>query len=391
MIPLMKNAFLKEDKTKNELADFIINTNKFSMGGQCKLFEEKFATFQGTNHAILLNSGSSACLLMLQVLLNLGKINAGDNIGFSGLTWSTSVMPIIQLGLTPVPIDCNPKTLNIMSDKLIDRLKEIDLKVLFITNVLGFVGDLSNIKKICNENGIILIEDNCESLGTEIDGKKSGTFGVMASHSFFIAHHMSTIEGGMVVTDDEEMDNMARMVRANGWDRNLNAKKQLEWRKMHGINSEFFAKYTFYDLAYNLRPTEITGFLGCQQMNFLTENILIREKNYLRLELDVKNNPDLITLDHSHISLLSSFAFPVTCNNATLKDLYLSQFFEAGVEVRPMIAGNMQNQPFYEKYVDKKYDLPGVDQLHETSFYCGNYPELTKSDIQTISRSLSKY
>ena len=391
MIPLMKNAFLEEYKTKNELANFIKQTNKFSMGEQCALFETKFADFQGSKEGILLNSGGSACLVMLQILKNLGKINKGDKIGFSGLTWSTNVMPIIQLGFIPVPIDCDPTTLNVMSDNLYERIKDTDLKVFFLTNVLGFVGDIINIKKICDENGIFLIEDNCEALGTEINGKKTGTFGVMASHSFFIAHHMSTIEGGMIITEDEEFAEMARIVRANGWDRNLNSRQQLKWRRKYQIDSEFFAKYTFYDLAYNLRPTEITGFLGVQQLNYLKENISIREKNYLRLELEVKNNPDLVDMNHSQISLLSSFAFPVVCKSTDLKDRYLNQFSGAGIEVRPMIAGNMQNQPFYAKYVDENYDLPGVDELHENSFYCGNYPELTESDLQIISSSLSKY
>ena len=109
------------------------------------------------------------------------------------------------------------------------------------------------------------------------------------------------------------------------------------------------------------------------------------------MELEVKNNPDLVDMNHSQISLLSSFAFPVVCKSTDLKDRYLNQFSGAGIEVRPMIAGNMQNQPFYAKYVDENYDLPGVDELHENSFYCGNYPELTKSDLQIISSSLSKY
>ena len=157
MIPLMKNAFLEEYKTKNELANFIKQTNKFSMGEQCALFETKFADFQGSKEGILLNSGGSACLVMLQILKNLGKINKGDKIGFSGLTWSTNVMPIIQLGFIPVPIDCDPTTLNVMSDNLYERIKDTDLKVFFLTNVLGFVGDINNIKKICDENGIFLI------------------------------------------------------------------------------------------------------------------------------------------------------------------------------------------------------------------------------------------
>ena len=140
-----------------------------------------------------------------------------------------------------------------------------------------------------------------------------------------------------------------------------------------------------------MKPTEITGFLGVLQMNYLKENISIRENNYMRLEIEVKNNSDIIDMNRSHISLLSSFAFPVVCKSADLKGRYLNQFSGAGIEVRPMIAGYIQNQPFYSKYVDEYYDLQGVEELHKNSFYCGNYPELNESDLQIISSSLSKY
>jgi len=192
----------------------------------------------------------------------------------------------------------------------------------------------------------------------------------------------------MVCTDNKELAEMLRIVRANGWDRNLNAAQQDKIRKKFQIITEFDAKYTFYDLGYNLRPTEITGFIGMYQLKFLEENIKIRERNYLSLEKEVINNSDLITLDHSHLSLLSSFAFPVLCKNPELRNKYVAQFSGAGVEIRPMIAGNIQNQPFYKKYVKNVYDLPGTDMIHYCGFYCGNYPELTKSDLDLLSSCL---
>ena len=161
MIPLMKSAFIDEQCTREALAKFILKVKQFSMGEQVAAFEEEFAIFQGAKNAILVNSGGSANLAMLQSLKNLGRLKEGDNIGFSALTWSTNVMPILQLGMKPVPVDCNRKTLNAMSFNLKQRLGEIDLKAFFITNALGFAGDLSNIRDICNENKIIMIEDNC--------------------------------------------------------------------------------------------------------------------------------------------------------------------------------------------------------------------------------------
>ena len=388
MIPLMKSAFLNENETKKELARFITKARRLSMHEQCARFEEEFATFQVAKEAILFNSGGSANLAMVQTLKNLDRLKEGGKVGFSSLTWPTNLMPIIQLGLQPVPIDCEPTTLNVMSRQLKKRLEDIEIQALFITNALGFAGDLDKIKEICNERNIIFFEDNCEALGTELPAGKTGSFGVMASSSFFVAHHMSTVEGGMVCTDDEELAEMLRIVRANGWDRNLTANQQNKWRKKYDISSEFEAKYAFYDLGFNFRPTEITGFLGRYQLQFLKENIARREKNFIALESVVKENPDLVTPDRSHISLISNFAFPILCEAPEIRERYLARFSDAGIETRPMIAGNIQKQPFYKKYISKTYGLPGTDKIQECGFYCGNYPELTETDIQTISDCL---
>src|SRR6266849_679756 len=174
MIPLMKNAFLREQETKKALAEFIRSADKLSMGEQCRRFEEAFAAVQGRRHAILVNSGSSANLLLLQSLKNLGRLKTGDKVGFSALTWSTNVMPIIQMGFEPIPIDCELNTLNASSHTLLARLGEVDLRALFITNALGFAGDLDEIRRLCDERGLILVEDNCESLGTELPRGKTG-------------------------------------------------------------------------------------------------------------------------------------------------------------------------------------------------------------------------
>lgn len=390
MIPLMKNAFLNEYETKQALAEFIMKAPRLSMDRKCYEFERVFAEYQGRSDAVLFNSGGSANLAILQALKNLGRLKTGDKIGFSALTWSTNVMPIIQLGMEPVAVDCDLKTLNVMSYTLDERLHSTDLQALFITNALGFTGDLDSIKQICDERGIILIEDNCESLGTELYTGKAGNFSIASSFSFFVAHHMSTIEGGMVCTDDKELAEMLRIVRANGWDRNLTAIQQLKWRKDFNIQTEFDAKYTFYDLGYNLRPTEITGFIGIYQLKFIEANITKRENNYFMLEAILSDNPDLIQLDHTHIKRLSSFAFPVICRTPELRDKFIFQFSGAGVEIRPMIAGNIQNQPFYKKYVQNTFDLPSTDFIHNCGFYCGNYPELSESDLEALSSCLRK-
>lgn len=389
-IPLMRKAFLNEAETKKALADFILNADRLSMDIECEKFEKKFAEFQQCKHAVLFNSGGSANLSMLQALKNLGKLKDGDKVGFSALTWSTNTMPIIQMNMIPVVIDVTPNVINTTSENLLERLETTDLQALFITNILGFTGDIDKIRQICEEKNIVLIEDNCESLGTELPEGRTGNFGIGASFSFFVAHHMSTIEGGMVCTSNDDFAEMLRIVRANGWDRNLNPDQQQKWRNQFGIETEFESKYTFYDLGYNFRPTEITGFLGQYQMQFLEENIHSRQKNYLRIEKVVLENPDFLPLDHRHINLLSTFAFPFVCKTSELRTHYLQKFIEAGVEIRPMIAGNMQKQPFYKKYVKEIYEMPGADMMHNNGFYCGNYPELLEEDLVVFENLLRK-
>ena len=390
MIPLMKNAFFKEYETRKALSDFILQAGKLSMGERCVEFEKAFAKRQGRSQAVLFNSGGSANLALIQGLRNLGTFGQGEKVGFSALTWSTNVMPILQMGLTPVPVDCEPSTLNVTSGTLAERIRTSKINALFITNALGFAGDLDAIRTLCADSGIVLLEDNCEALGTELPAGRTGNFGLASTFSFFVAHHMSTIEGGMVATDDDELADMLRIVRANGWDRNLSAVKQQKWRKRFNIPNELQAKYTFYDLGFNFRPTEITGFLGTQQMRFLEENIRTRERNHLQIEKIVEGNDDLIPIRHDHISRLSPFALPVLCRDERLKEHYLNQFSGAGVEVRPIIAGNIQNQPFYRRYVAERYDLPGTAFVDRCGFYCGNYPELSESDIDVICGCLFK-
>ncbi len=390
-VPLIKNAFLEDAETKRALADFIMSAEKLSMWKQCWMFEEAFAKKQGRKEAILFNSGGSANLAMFQALKNLGRLKDSDMVGFSALTWSTNSMPIIQVGLKPVAIDCDADTLNVMSHNLEERLKEVKLNAFFATNVIGFAGDLYAIQNLCRKNNILFLEDNCESLGTELPQGKTGNFSLGSSFSFYVAHHMSTIEGGMVCTDDEAFAEMLRIVRANGWDRNLHPHQQAKWRATpEGTKSEFYSKFLFHDLGFNFRPTEITGFLGLYQLQFLDRNIKTREQTFLRCEEIIQKNEDLIPVKRDHINLVSSFVIPVIAKTPDLRDAYLEKFISTGVEVRPMIAGNIQKQPFHKKYVRETYPLPNTDFLHTNSFYCGNCPDYTEEEIRTIMSCLEK-
>ena len=385
-IPLMKTAFLKEDFVRKELAKFILETPRFSMDQKCSQFEEEFAVFSGRRHAILVNSGSSANLAMLQILLNSGALKLGDEVAFSSLTWATNVMPIIQLGLKPVPVDVDLNTLNVMSDTLIKALmNNPNVKCFFATNVLGLCGDLNVIADICKERNIIFIEDNCESLGSLQANKATGNFGLMSSHSFFVAHHMSTIEGGMILTDSDEMAISAKRVRSNGWNRNLSLSELelLSSDSLRGQLEEFYDKYQFFELGYNLRPTEITGFLGLVQLKLLDENIAARWANFKRFVGACEMNPHIIQLDYSHIDRVSSFGFPLIFKDPSRLKSALKTLTNHEIECRPMIAGNIVNQPFMRSLCND-VDLPNADKIHESGLYFGNYPDLTDDELKYI-------
>lgn len=389
MIYLIKSTFHNEKNTKKELAKFILKTDYLSFGRECQKFERKFARFQGRDHCVFVNSGSSANLALIQALLNMGKIKKGDKIGFSALTWSTNAMPAIQLGLDTVPIDVELDTLNVSSRKLLQVLKKHKLKLVFITNLLGFCDDLEEIKRICDEKKIILIEDNCEALGTEYKGKKLGNFGLASTFSFYVGHHMSTVEGGAICTDSNALATALGLVRAHGWDRNLSQSKQKKIREKFNVNSTFYSRYTFYDLGFNLRPTEITGFIGNLQIKYLDEIIKKRKDNFLKFAKKLYSNPNYYPIKFDHIDLVSNFAVPIICKTKKIRD-GLVEKCNGKVEIRPIVGGDMTQQPFFSKYMNKYSDLnKNAKLIHEQGLYFGNNPELTAKEIDTIVKIFS--
>lgn len=388
MIKLIKSTFYKEEETRADLIKFIRSVKQLSFGPECEKFEKNFAKYQGRKYCVFFNSGSSANLALTQSLLNLGVLQKMDLTGFSALTWATNVMPLIQLGLKPIPIDIRIETLNVSSQKLIKIIEKYPLKALFLTNLLGFCDDLDKIKKICESKNIILLEDNCEALGTEFKGGKLGNFGLASTFSFFVGHHMSTIEGGAVCTDNPKLARMLKMTRAHGWDRHLKPDEQQALKNNHKIK-DFYANYTFYDLAYNLRPTEINGFLGNNQLKHIDEIIKKRNANFVSLASAIYDNKNFIPIKHNHINMVSNFAFPVICRSKKIHNKLIKKCRNK-LEIRPIVGGNMLLQPFFKKYLlyylglERLFDCPNAEMVHRQGFYFGNNPELTNKEIGEI-------
>ncbi len=259
--------------------------------------------------------------------------------------------------------------------------------MLFITNLLGFCDDLDEIKKICDAKKIILIEDNCESLGSVYKGKKLGNFGLASTFSFYVGHHMSTIEGGAVCTDSERLATMLRIVRAHGWDRNLSENRQIKLRDKHKVNSTFYSRYTFYDLGYNLRPTEINGFIGNTQVKYLNEIVEKRKSNFFKMALPIyKQSDKYFSVKFDHMDFLSNFAVPIVCKSTKIRD-ELVEKCNGKVEIRPIVGGDMTQQPFFTKHLRKIHlKDSNASLIHRQGLYFGNNPELTDKEMNEIVR-----
>lgn len=389
MIKLIKSTFYREAEAKRELCQFIRRADKLSIGDECQRFEHAYARYHKRKHCVLVNSGSSANLAIVQALMNVGKLKKGDPVGFSAVTWATNVMPLIQLGLTPVPVDIDLGTLNVTSRTLGETFKKTKLKMMFLTNLLGFCGDIDAVADLCARNKTILVEDNCESFGTVYKKRLLGTFGYASTHSFYVGHHLSMIEGGAVLTDSSELDTMLQFVRAHGWDRNLTEKRQLRIRNKYNVNSSFYSRYTFYDLGYNFRSTEINGFLGNHQLRYADEIVQRREQNFRYLAERIFARTDLYyPISYGHLDRLSNFAVPIICRTQKLRDELVKRC-EGKVEIRPVVGGDMTSQPFYPKYrgtLPDRFVPTNARIAHAQGMYFGNNPELTKKELDELVR-----
>ena len=308
----------------------------------------------------------------------------GDMVAVSALTWATNIMPLIQLGLKPFLVDCEVNSLNASAKTLKEALLiQPNIKALFITNTLGFCSDLANIEEFCNNKNIMLFEDNCEALGSSTNGKLLGNFGIASTFSFFVGHHLSTIEGGMVCTDDMELSSQMTMCRAHGWDRNIDDNAQQKIRREYKVD-DFYSKYTFYDLGFNVRPTDINGFIGNLQLQYWDEIVDKRHKNFITINNAIEANDNLISIECNKMDIVSSFAIPIIAKDKSILKRYTKLFMDAGVEIRPMIAGNMSKQPFYRKYISNSGLQENADFVHNHSFYFGNNADLSTDEIDKL-------
>lgn len=388
-IKLIKSSFYNEQEGKEKLCEFIKNSPQFSFWKYCKQFEKKYAERQWRKYCVFFNSWSSANLALLQSLLNIWTIKKWDNIAFSSLTWATNVMPIIELWLNPIPVDVELSTLNVSLRTFKEITVNHNIKVLFITNLLWFCDNIDEIEKYCNENNILLLEDNCESMWTVYKWKKLWNYSFAATFSTYVWHHMSTIEWWMVCTNNEELYIMLHMVRAHWWDRNLDTELQSKVRKKYELDP-FYAKYTFYTLWYNLRPNDISWFIGSQQIKYLDEIVDKRQNNFKKFAEILNSNDDFYQLKYSHIDVVSDFSVPVVCKSKEIFRKYLQKFSYAWVEVRPIVWWDLTQSIFWKTLYWKSDKETNSKYIHNNWFYFGNSPEYTEEEIKLLCSLLNK-
>ena len=379
MIKLVNDTINNQDI--DSLIDWLKTYPKLTKGNLTIELEKKWAKWIGTKYSIFCNSGSSANLLMLWALVEAERIKRNAKVVIPSVAWATDLSPVIQLGMNPILCDINLEDLSVDLDHLEEIFKTTNPDVLMLVSVLGLVPDMNQIVKLCNQYGVLLLEDTCESMGSKLDNKKLGTFGLMSSFSTYFGHHMSTIEGGFVCTNDEELYEILKSIRSHGWDRDASPQysKQL---KEKWSTSNFDSLYTFYYSGFNLRSTDLQAFIGIGQIDKLDDICLKRNKNFTVYQQELSHLSPKI----KERGFISNFAYPVIHKN---RSKIVDELQKSNIEVRPMICGSMGNQPFYIKEFGVKM-LPNASTIDKYGFYVPNHPGLTPQDILTITNIIKQ-
>ena len=378
MISLVKDTI--DEKDIDRLIEWLKTYPRLTKGAVTLEFENKFSKWLGRRYSVFVNSGSSANLLVLSALLQ-GKYLKNTKIVVPSTAWSTDLAPVIQLGLKPLLCDSNMKDLSVDLEHLEKIFIEESPSTLLLVSVLGLVPDMENVVELCDKYDVILLEDTCEGMGCEYIGKKLGTFGLASTFSTFFGHHISTIEGGIISTDDKDFYELLVSIRSHGWDRDLSKETQVKLQKEWSV-SEFNALYTFYYAGFNFRSTDLQAYIGLTQIDKLDDWGKQREDNYYLYQRLI--NTEWKPTSYFD-SLTSNFAYPVISPH---RDKIVKKLQENKVEVRPMICGSMGIQPFYVKHYGR-LELPNVSLIDRDGFYVPNHPKLTTDEITFIAEIIN--
>lgn len=360
------------DQAELDAMQRVIASGMFTMGKEVQAFEKAFAQYIGSQYAVMSNSGSSANLLMVAALFftKENRLQPGDEVIVPAVSWSTTYYPLHQYGLRLRFVDIDLETLNYDLGEL-ERAITDRTRLIMVVNLLGNPNDFNRIQAMIGSRDIRVIEDNCESMGAEFNGKKAGTFGVMGSFSSFFSHHISTMEGGLTVTDDEELYQIMLSLRAHGWTRNLP-----KFNHVCGEKSDdpFKESFRFVLPGYNLRPLELSGALGVEQVKKLPMLIAERRKNGALLQSVMSNHPDILIQREIGQSSWFGFSLVIRPGSAMTRPQLLSKLNTLGFECRPIVAGNFARNEVM-KYFDADIvgDLANADHIDANGLFVGNH------------------
>jgi len=379
---LVGEPFIKEDMIAGIET---LLSGKITMSKITKKFEQKFANYIGSKHALMVNSGSSANLLAVFSSINprnKNKLRQNDECLIPAICWSTSLWPIVQAGLKPKFVDVELNSFNLDLNKLEKKITS-KTKAIMAVHVLGNSAKMSGLMRIVKKYNLTLIEDTCESLGSTYNGKYLGTFGKFGSYSFYVSHQLIAGEGGMLVCNNSEDYKIAHTLRAHGWDRGLKKKQ----------NTEF----NFINSGFNLRPLDLTAAIGLSQLKRLKQSIKTRTYNRNKIINSIFNsekwNNQLSFLEPQEKLKPSWFGIPILLNKRLIKfkRQYLKQLNNNGIETRPIISGNFLNQPSIDLYKlnNKKEKFPIAQDIENRGFFIGLHTKrIEEKEIIKLTNNL---
>ena len=387
--PLGYNTWNNEEKKS---AIKVLDSGFFTMGKKVKEFEKKFAKKFGSKYATMVNSGSSANLLMLSVLKNYKKIlkkkTNKPNIIAPSVGWSTSYYPISQNDFKINFVDVSVDTLNIDPNE-VEKAIDKDTVAILAINLLGNPCNFSKLKKIAKKKNLILIEDNCESLGAKYQNKFCGTHGLMGTHSLFFSHHMQTMEGGIILTDNRDINDFLKSLRAHGWCRDLPKKNNL-YKKS---NDKFKDHFVFITPGYSLRPLEIEASVGLVQLKKLNRFMRIREKNsnIFKNLFGNKNWCKIQVQEKKSLSSWYGFNLILTGQLKNKRKIIIEKLEKNKIEVRPTMTGNFLNNPVL-KYLNFKTSgsFKNSENIDKNGFFVGNYPKDLSKELNFLYKKLEE-
>ncbi|CAL2105746.1 GDP-4-keto-6-deoxy-D-mannose 3-dehydratase [Tenacibaculum sp. 190524A02b] len=376
------------DNKEIEAIQSVIDKDMYTMGEGVREFELKFAEYTGAKYAVMVNSGSSANLLAIAALFytKTPKLKRGDEVIVPAVSWSTTYYPLYQYGLKIKFVDIDLETLN-FDLKALKGAVSNKTKAIFAVNLLGNSNNFNEIETIIGDKDIILLEDNCESMGAKFNSKQTGTFGIMGTYSTFFSHHMATMEGGLVCTDDEELYHILLSIRSHGWTRHLPFNNKIVKKS----ENPFEESFRFILPGYNVRPVEMSGVIGVMQLKKLPSFIEQRRKNAERFQELFKNHPHFFIQKEIGCSSWFGFSLIIKPSSNLKREEIVKKLIDNNIDCRPIVSGN-----FAKKEVIKYFDyeifgtLKNAEYIDSNGFFVGNHQIPLNEEIDYLYKILDE-